>query len=331
MVYQILSFLLVSLVIFVSIALVLIVWPAKSKDADKGQALIDFHSFFAKRGDVQPAEAQFFTARDGAERLFRLYGQGDELLIFFHGSSSETRYLAPFASRLAEMHGMMVATLDMRGHGSHPGRRGDVDYVDQQDHDTADLASFLREKYGWKKLYVGGHSSGGGMALRYGAGDVEPRPDGLLLVAPFVDVRSPAARRDSGGWAVPRIPRYAGIEMLHRLGIHFFDGLKVLRFAMPPEGHDGLETLEYSWRMYKSITLNNDWEGDLAKIVCPIFVIGAKEDSIFRAEGYQEIFEGNPKATVHLEDGVTHFEVIMSERTPELCHAWLKGLKVGSV
>ena len=47
---------------------------------------------------------------------------------------------------------------------------------------------------------------GSGLAIRYAAGDQQPKPAGLILIAPYIHRKSPVARPDSGGWATPWYP-----------------------------------------------------------------------------------------------------------------------------
>ena len=60
--------------------------------------------FVQSGGFTAPAAARHFTARDGAHRLYRLYGSGPDLLVFLHGSGGDSRYLARFATTLASQH-----------------------------------------------------------------------------------------------------------------------------------------------------------------------------------------------------------------------------------
>lgn len=140
-----------------------------------------------------------------------------------------------------------VATLDMCGHGPEPGRRrGDMDHVLQQEQDIADLWTALQQARGFERFVLGGHSIGGGLSIRYACGAETPRPDSLLLIAPFIHRKSPAVRPGSGGWARPCMPRFARIEMLGRFGVQALQGRPVLRFAVADALQDGHETPWYS-------------------------------------------------------------------------------------
>lgn len=312
-----------SVVCFAGVALALVAWPQRRPKGFGGAAGAEMAAFVEAGGFVPPAPPRTFIARDGAKRVYRLYGAGADVLVFLHGSGGDSRYLAKLATAVAAGARLRVATLDMRGHGVEPGRRGDVDHVEQQEHDIADLCAHVAGEQPIRKLLVGGHSIGGGLAIRYAAGRQTPRPDGVVLLSPYVHRRSPSARKWSGGWALPRVTRFAGIEMLHRLGIHAFDRLPVIEFAVSPSVRDGTETPHYSWRLFSSVTPRADWRGEIAAITCPVLVLGAEKDVIFDAAGYAQAFAGQPRASVDIVPGIGHFGLSMSDEAPARINRWL--------
>ncbi|AWM03844.1 alpha/beta hydrolase [Bradyrhizobium amphicarpaeae] len=316
---------LISIAVYLAIAMVLIAWPTPAPSAAPGTATRELDSLVAGGELAEPAAPRHFAARDGAIRLYRVYpGTGSDVLVFLHGSSSDGRYLARLANALVALTGLTVVTPDMRGHGSEPGRRGDIEAVDRQEQDIADLIAVLRTQNSSGRFLLGGHSIGAGLAIRDAAGQEKPKPDGMVLIAPYIHRRSPAARPNSGGWATPFVPRFAGIEMLQRFGIHIFDGLPVLRFAVPPAARDGIETPLYSWRLFASVTPRPDWRDDIRRIDCPVLVLAAERDSIFRSEGYRTIFEPLARATVEVIPAIDHFQLVTSEEGPPRVARWLK-------
>jgi len=315
---------LISVAVYLCIALVLMGWPTPAPSAAPGRPALELGSLVTSGELAAPAPPRHFTARDGATRLYRVYpGSSGDVLIFMHGSSSDGRYLARLANALAASTGLTVVTPDMRGHGAEPGRRGDVPSVDRQEQDIADLIAVLRAERPYRRFLLGGHSIGAGLAIRYAAGQEQPKPDGMVLIAPYIHRTSPAARPNSGGWATPFVPRFAGIEMLQRIGIHIFDGLPVLRFAVPPAAHDGTETPLYSWRLFASVTPRADWRGDVRRIECPVLVLAAERDSIFLSTGYREVFDPLARATVEIIPAIDHFQLVTSREVPGRVAQWL--------
>ena len=310
-------------IVFVGLAVALIFWPVRRPAGFGGAALADFRRFVARGDFAPPPLEQRFVARDGASRAYRLYGSGADLLVFMHGSGGDSAYLARFAEGLATVAGLRVATLDMRGHGHAPGVRGDVDRLDRQETDIADLVAALKVEGGGGRFFIGGHSIGGGLAIRYTAGGQLPRPDGLLLMSPYVSNAAPSARPMSGGWAHARVPRFAGIQMLHRFGIHAFDGLPVVQFAISEAAKTGAETPAYSWRLFRSVTPREDWKKEIASIACETLVLGAETDVIFNAEGYRAAFAPNPRVRVEIAQALGHFDLAVSDFARDQAAAFL--------
>jgi non-heme chloroperoxidase len=305
-------------------ALAMIAWPPPAEETQLAKPSHELEAFLKTAPRFQPAEVQHYTARDGVERPYRQYdGAGKDALIFLHGSTGDSRYLALLSRRIAARTGLTVVTPDMRDHGFAPQRRGDDDYVGQQEHDIADLITALRAR-NFKRIFIGGHSLGGGAMIRYAAGSETPRADGLILLAPFINQASPAAFPSAGGWATPYVPRLIGIGILQRYKISAFDSLPVLRFRTPPGSRDGVETSLYSWRLWMSVTPRADWKKDIAHLSIPTLVIGAADDSIFRSEGYPEVFTMARKADVQIVPNQTHFNLVADENVVERIGTWLQ-------
>ncbi len=115
--------------------------------------------------------------------------------------------------------------------------------------------------------------------------------------------------------------------MLHRFGVHAFDNLPVVEFAVSPSRRDGQETPLYSWRLFNSVIPRPDWEADIARIAAPIYVLGAEKDVIFRSDGYKPAFAGNAKAEVEIVPGLGHFELSLSDVAAERFARWLAARK----
>lgn len=321
---QVVEIVLVSAAAYVAIALALIAWPPPAASAAPVVPMLELDNLVTGGELASPAPPYHFTASDGASRLYRLYpGRGDGFLVFLHGSSSDGRYLAGLATAVANATGLTVVTPDMRGHGTEPGKRGDVEAVNRQEQDIADLVRELQKGTLSRRFLLGGHSIGAGLAIRYTAGEEQPKPDGMILVAPYIHRKSPAARSDSGGWAAPFVLRFAGIDMLQRIGVHAFDRLPVLRFAVPPAARDGTETPLYSWRLFSSVTPRPDWRAEISRIDCPVLVLAAERDSIFRSAGYSEVFGSLPRAIVEVIPAIDHFQLVTSREVPSRIARWV--------
>ena len=148
-------------VIAVSIALV---WPMPAPDAQPFMEILPAPDVEEAHPDTE------FTARDGTVLPLRVYeaDDSDTALILLHGAGLYGNYLYPIASHLTKQSAATVYVPDLRGHGHSSEPRGDIDYVDQFVDDLADLVAHVREQGEWERVVVGGHSMGGGLAVRLG-------------------------------------------------------------------------------------------------------------------------------------------------------------------
>jgi predicted alpha/beta hydrolase len=168
---RILTFALTSVAIYFGIAATLIVVgkPRKPHDPEKG---LSFDELFFDTSSLP--ELETFEARDGATLAYRHYpADADTVLILLHGSGWHSSYLLPLAEFVSGENLAHVYTPDLRGHGPSPARRGDIDYIAQLEDDIADLIALIKQQHPDAPMIVGGHSSGGGLALRF-AGALSP-------------------------------------------------------------------------------------------------------------------------------------------------------------
>jgi len=178
---------------------------------------------------------------------------------------------------------MTVYAPDIRGHGDS-GRRGDIDDASQLDDDLADLVAAVKAKQPNARLTLLGFSSGGGFALRIGATPLGAAFERVVLISPMLGPRAPTTRPDAGGWVKPFIPRIIGLLLLNRLGIHGFDYLPALAFAIAPENAARL-TGAYSFRLMRAFG-TNDYEADLRNARAPLALLAGSRDEAFVAELY---------------------------------------------
>jgi alpha-beta hydrolase superfamily lysophospholipase len=269
-----------------------------------------------------------FRARDGAQLPLRHFAaDADCALILLHGSGHHGRYLAPLAARLAGQRTARVCVPDLRGHGEAPARRGDLDYADQLEDDLADLVAWLRERHRPARIAIAGHSSGGGLALRFAGGGYGEQAAGYALLAPYLGHAAPTTRPGSGGWARAHVPRIVLLSLLGALGIHALDGLTTVRFALPEALRDGTETLAYSWRMTQGFA-PRDWGRDLAALRRPLLLLVGGDDEAFLAQRYADVVPARaPAAQVEILPGLSHLGIAGAPETAARLTAWLSALK----
>jgi len=320
---KILTFLIISVVIYFGIAAVLILGgkPKKPTSYEGGPA---FNELFFDYSNLP--ELKTFAARDGKQLAYRHYpSQSDKVVILLHGSGWHSQYFLPLAEFISSEGLAQVYTPDLRGHGRTPERRGDVDYIGQLEDDLADLTAMIRKDNPNAMLIVGGHSSGGGLAIRFAGSRYGQQADAYLLLTPYLTYKGPTIRSNSGGWAHPYTRRIAGLVMLNNVGIRWFNDLTVIQFNMPEEARDGTETLSYSHRLNTAYAPRN-YKKDLSAITQPLLVVAGTADESFIVGQYEPVISQYTEVQVRLLQGVTHMGVVVGAEVRPVVKEWLKGL-----
>ncbi|WP_136637481.1 alpha/beta hydrolase [Pseudooceanicola onchidii] len=308
MVLKVLTIIGISVVITGAIALGLIL--SDRPKGPSGAAGLDFDRI---TGGVAPLPVATARLRDGSTTLVRhLTGpEGAPLVVLVHGSGWDGGQFDAMAAGLSRVADVLVP--DLRGHGAAPDRRGDVDYIGQMEDDLVDLLT-LYIRYENQKVVLLGHSSGGGLVIRFANGAYGPMMDRAVLLAPFVQYDAPMTRKNSGGWARPLMRRIVGLSMLNGVGIHALDHLVAMEFNMPqlvldgPQGHRA--TTAYSWRLNQGYAPRRDWQADVAALPDFLLIAGA-EDEAFVAEGYAPAFSAvTDRGRYEVLPGIGHLDVV---------------------
>jgi non-heme chloroperoxidase len=172
-----------------------------------------FSSFYRSHETVPPPLKQF-KARDGQTLSYRFYDSPNEdrIIILLHGSSAHGEYLHPLAERLRGIGQVYVPNL--RGHHASGDVRGDCSYIGQLEDDFADLLT--QENANDKDIYVVGHSSGGGLAIRLGGGSYGHRIRGFVLLSPAIPTAPTMRGGTAGGWAKASLWKIILLSVLNR-------------------------------------------------------------------------------------------------------------------
>ncbi len=314
---------LISAVIYLAIAAVLILM-GKPKKHDQAQYAMDFGELFFDYSNLP--ELKNFKARDGTPLAYRQYSSdSDKILILLHGAGWHSRYFLPLARFISSEGLAQVYTPDLRGHGLTPKRRGDVNYIDQLEDDLADLIAMIQKDNPSSMLIIGGHSSGGGLAIRFAGSQYGQKAYAYMLMSPFLKYNAPTTRINSGGFAMPYTGRIIGLAMLNSAGIHWFNYLTVIKFNMPERARDGTETLSYSYRL-NSAYAPHDYEKDLSAISQPLLVVAGTKDEAMIYCQYEPVISQYTKVQVKLLQGVTHMGLVVGPEVRPVIKDWLEGL-----
>lgn len=284
---------------------------------------------FSSTGGPAPEgiETTTYTARDGAPLLLRRAGPeaARSLVVIVHGSGWHGGGYQELAAFLARQ-GHRVLLPDLRGHGAAPQRRGDIDHIGQLEDDLADLIK--AEARDGQRVTMVGHSSGGGLVVRFAGGAHGGLMDRAVLIAPFLKYNAPTMRENAGGWSFPLTRRIIGLTMLNQVGIAALNHLTVIQFNFPQEVLDGpsghTATQSYSFRLNTAFAPRSDYLADVAALP-PFLLIAGTEDEAFRAEAYEPTLAAASDAgTYALMPGLTHFSVLRDEESLSLIADFLE-------
>lgn len=246
-----------------------------------------------------------YLAADGAALAYRQYapatGAGRGSVVLVHGSAGSSNSMHPMATAFARA-GYVVYALDIRGHGDS-GRKGQIAYVGQLEDDMAAFVKAVAPKQPSSLL---GFSSGGGFVLRVAGGPRQDLFQSYLLLSPFLRYDAPTARPASGGWVSVGIPRFVGIMLMNHAGIHRFDDLPVLAFALNEKARAVL-TPEYSYALMVNFSPHRDYVADIKGVGRPCALIAGDADEVFHTDRFEPLLRAQGRDwPVTLLPGVGH-------------------------
>jgi pimeloyl-ACP methyl ester carboxylesterase len=267
------------------------------------------------------APVQRFAARDGAMLAYRAYlptlsAAPPVVAVLIHGSGGSSVNMNVLGRALAAA-GTPAYAPDIRGQGLS-GRRGDIDYIGQQEDDLADLVVLIRKRYPNAKLVLAGHSSGGGFTLRVAGEPLGGAFSRFVLLAPHLGHNALSSRPGSGGWVRVYGPRIAALSILNRVGISAFNSLPVLAFALPEGSERAHLTRFWSYRMVNNFGPHGEtslvpggYRHDAEHARGPVSVLVGARDESFYADRYGAAFSGvRPAVTVRILPGVGHMGLV---------------------
>ncbi len=319
MLTKIIIFAVISVAIYFAIALGLI--ASQQPSGTSGEDTLAFDAI--ERDETPEIPLQTYQAADGTELGYRYLpakAANAPLFVFIHGSGWHGGGYQALAHAVHGDGDIAVVLPDLRGHGPNPKRRGDVEYIGQFEDDIAALVKELRQP--GQRFILGGHSSGGGLVVRYAGGAFGDTLDGAILMAPYLKYNAPTMRPDSGGWANVLLRRIIGLSMLNNAGVTALNGLKVVEFNFPqsvllsPLGKTA--TTQYSHRLNQSYAPRMDYLGDIAKLP-PFLLIAGREDEAFLADQYEPTLkQATSRGRYVLLDGVGHLDVYGKAETANM-------------
>jgi pimeloyl-ACP methyl ester carboxylesterase len=322
MAFDVFKRILISIVITLVIAVTL-VFTQRPKTMS-GEGGLDFSRQLAS-GSETPAPLLSIPMRDGYDLKVRTYGGADNvpLLVLVHGSGWHGLQFDNLGNALQGNVDVIVP--DLRGHGTAPGRRGDIDYIGQYEDDLADMIAAVAKP--GQKVIMAGHSSGGGLVVRFAGGEHGDMLDGAVLLAPFLKHNAPTTRPNSGGWAHVLTRRIIGLSILNTFQIKALNHLPIIQFNMPQVVLDGplgdTATVAYSYRLNTSYAPRSKYLEDVA-VLPPFILLAGGADEAFIAQEYAPTMGAvTDKGRYELMTGATHLDIVDDPRTRAIIEGFL--------
>lgn len=260
------------------------------------------------------------TARDGETLSYRKYSStyNNKVIICLHGSSSHGAYLHHIARYLSEEVGTVFVP-NLRGHFGSGAIRGDCAYVGQLEDDIADLikAFSLQDK----ELFLVGHSSGGGLAIRLAGSFYAKYFQGYVLLAPTI-LGTSIMKKDQK-WADVSLFKSISLSILNGFGIRRLNHTSVIGFNMPKEFRDGTETLSYTFNLNSSYHPRlPGYKNDIKGMNDRYILIVGEDDELMNAYAYQDILN---KEQIAIIKGEKHLTLTENQMVMKRIADWIRG------
>lgn len=251
-----------------------------------------------------------YKARDGTNLPYRIYPSASpKVLIFIHGSTYHGGGYQLLGQAISRSGGATVVLPNVRGHYRSGKAAGDVEYIGQLEDDISDLIAELSRQGHIGPYYLGGHSSGGGFAIRFSSSPYAHKIQNYLLLAPAIP-GSPTFRPEIEHHANVHTKRLLGLFIFNFLGIHAFDHMKVVTFNKPLHLQDRTETLAYSHRLNLSYHPRFTLDRDLSSLPKGSLMLIGSTDEVIDAVELVKLFDKHAKST-------------RTETIPHINHIWI--------
>jgi len=269
------------------------------------------------------------TVSGGCKLAFRHYvgqGEGSRIVVLIHGSAGHGAQLHGLASGIAASGEAEVYTLDMRGHGLSGGKAGHaVRHAEQLCEDIAEFLGFLDRTTPHARIILGGHSAGGGLALRFSRSRAGHRVSGYLFLTPYLGLGSPTIRPLFGGWIRVRMNRLRAVILANVLGIKRFNNMTVISFDL--SGCPDRQSYAPSWSFNTALAMGpGRWIPGARGIDSgkAVLVVTAGRDECFYANAYPEAFRSlAPQAEIRTVKNIGHWDVLVDPEVLAITTEWL--------
>jgi len=255
---------------------------------------------------------QFLEASDNTRLAYREYipEKIDAVLIFYHGGGAYSKAGYQYiGDGLSKRYNILVVTPDIRGHGDSGGDRGDTPNVDQVFEDISLLINHIKEKYPEKKLFLGGHSSGGGLVLNYSSYKNHEKVSGYLFLSPQLGFRSNTELKNN-----PNSFTTVKQDLFVSNAMSGTDGnSKAVFFNYSEEILQTTKNIAaITVNMANAITPTSPSK-QIKNLDLPTAIWIGEEDELFNVEKVVSLFKkNNPKSYTNIVSGEKHLSILVN-------------------
>lgn len=233
-------------------------------------------------------------------------------LIFLHGGGAYSK-LGYFhlAHDLKEKHNIQTILIDLIGHGKSDGRRGDCSSPKSVYEDIYQLAQQLNGDS--TPMYLGGHSSGGGMILNYKKWSKDTLFSGFLFVSPEFGYKSETERKGRTEFGRVKVWKFAlnamsfGLLFQHSYAVAFNYPEKLVK-------EEPLIVTKLTVNMANASTPKKPKQ-QMAAITEPIAIFVGQNDELFdptKVVEYKEYQANkNPKSVSEIISNKNHLSILL--------------------
>ena len=260
----------------------------------------------------------YIAASDGARLAYYPYlleGRITGSLVFLHGGGAYSEGYQQLAGNLSDKSTTAVYLMDLRGHGNSEGPRGDAPSVEQVWIDVKFLIKYIKKHAPDKPVYLGGHSSGGGLVLNYSSWAEQEPVNGYIFLSPEFGYKSDTARTDiKKPFATPR----TWVFILSALsGGNLFGHTKAVIFHYPAEIQKKHPLLLSAISRNMAVALTPaEPQKQFSRIDRPFGLFIGEKDELFQADkviAYSKLAQNNiqKKSQSSILKGKSHLSVLM--------------------
>jgi pimeloyl-ACP methyl ester carboxylesterase len=109
------------------------------------------------------------------------------------------------------------------------------------------------------------------------------------------------------------VPRIIAIAVLNGFGMHAFDDLPVVRFAVDEKDRSFL-TPQYSFALEQNFRPERDYQANIRAVRQPLRVLAGQNDEVFYADKFASVFKTAGKdVPVTLLPGIGHISLTLDQ------------------